>query len=369
MTNGYDDYIEKDSSIWSYPELSKAITEKDGSLRFGIVRSVQKNNFGTISYRVECWKDGTTVSVTCNSCVTRFGGAHNFEEYGIRPYYPKGVEMLIESGTQYDSYALKSGDNVLVAAMGGDWREGVIIGGVGHNGRASDLEAGQIAYRSCFNGLDTEIRDDGTYLMTWNGKAINDALLDVPPYVGVEPPAPVYDFFTAGSYMGFDTNGSFTVSDANGQLIKIKKSTGNISIASGLNRIEIGSSDIVGNDDSIGIQTSELSVTTTDVIDIFSLDSIAIQGFQEGSIKGIKVAMGNDVFELIAGLIELIDTIGELQVTSPVGPCNPLNSTLSWVKIELLKAKMSTLQGDLVDASNTLTSIVIDEDNLTGGLI
>jgi hypothetical protein len=363
------DYSTKDSSLWMVPELHDTRTRStkgSEAIMIGVVRSVVESDDGAPIFKVECWTGGTWQPLGC-LLMSRFGGVHNFEEYGIRPYYPKGLDILPESSVQYDATAFKAGDNVIVAPLDKDWRQGVILGGLNHPGRESTIAAGDIAYRSCYNGLDTTIKDDGTYLVTWNGKAINDVLLDIPP-TGIKPPEPTYDFFAAGSYFGIDTNGSFTVSDANGQLIKIKKSTGNISIVSGLNRIEIGSTDVVGNDDSIGIQTSQLNISTTDVVDIFSLDSLHMQGFQDVSIKGITVAIGNDVFELISGLIELLDEIGNVQVTSPVGPCNPLNTTPAWIKVELIKAKMSTLQGDLVDAENTLTSIVIDEDNLTGGL-
>jgi len=363
---GPGDYNVRDSSIHYDQDLHKDRLTGDPGIRVGIVRSNITDDDGLPLIEVECFKDGMMVMLTCQT-MTRFGGAHNFEEFGIQPYYPKGISLLPESAVQYDSFGLKNGDNVVVAAFEGDWRYGVILGGLSHGGRKSTLEPGTIAYRSCFNGLDTEIRDDGTWLITHNGKAANAVELELPP-IGKAPSAPVYNPLTAGSYMGFDVDGSWTVSDNQGQSIRIKKDVGNISIISGSNRIEIGSTDVVGNDDSIGIQTSQLSVSCSDVIDIFSLDTLHLQGLQEVSIKGLKVAIGNDVFELIAGLIKILDIIGSAQVSSPVGPCTPLNLTSAWVELEVIKAKMSTLQGDLVDADQTLTNIVLDPDKLTGSI-
>ena len=357
-------YNIKDSSVYYHPKDQKLNHRNDGSICVGIVRGTGVEDDGTIYYKVELFKEGSNSMVACQP-VSRFGSPHNYEEYSLRPYH-KNNDTIPESEAATLSYRFKAGECVIVAGLNGDWREAVILGCLSHPSRASNLEPGVSRYQSVFNGLETTIGDDGAYKVKWNGKPINDSLLDVPPEVsiGTPPPEPQYNLTSTGTFYGIDTNGSFTVSDDNGQLIKIKKSTGNISIVSGTNRIEIGASDISGMSDSITLKSGNL-IAGAQTIDMNALDTVKVSAISSVSIKALNIAIGNDVIELFDGLLQLIDTIGTITVTSPVGPCTPIKATPQWVKVEILKQQLGTLKGSVEDAENVNTAFVLDQDNFT----
>jgi hypothetical protein len=340
------DYIVRDSSVLPNYNTQAATIAQDTSIRIGIVREEKETKTGTI-YVVEVLMDGKTLLIGCVPLV-KFGGAHNFEEVKLRPWLTTAAGALSPAaGSQYKS---KSGDVVLVAYLNGKSREGVILGGLNHNSRKPILKKGTVAYLSEFNGLETSIMQDGSYKITFKGYApTNDAALKLPPSGADVPPA-IYNPLTGGSYYGFSNNGSFIASDGN-QFIKIHKNpvSGSIILKSGSSQIELGGNTAIG---AFSVKTGKAVMDISTTASIKSKLSLSLQSLQV-SVKATKVAIGNDQFELFDGLIKLIDALGTLVVTSPVGACTPLMAAPTWAAQVLpLKIKMMLVKGSLKDGDS-----------------
>lgn len=331
------DYSTPDSSIRWDPVSYKSHNHKDDSIRVGIVREMRTNKNGETRYIVEVHANGNQIPVSCK-LMTRFGGAYNYEEYRIRPWAKLAPSGLLPPTTA-STYDLRSGDTVIVAFINGKAKEGIILGGVDHASRSSNL-GDDIEYLSCFNGLETKIDSSGAYTVTFNGSPVNEALLDIPG----SPIAPaVSNPLTSGSFFKFDSDGSYTVSNGSDSSINITKGAfgGSMTIKSGNNTIELGgdpfASELNVSSDRINLKSSlETTVTATTKVDVETT---------EANIKAIRVSIGNDVIELVSGLIELIDGIGAVTVTSPVGTCTPIQSAPQWAAlVEPLKIKLQTLK-------------------------
>jgi hypothetical protein len=334
------DYIVRDSSLYQDPDVFSVYDRRDSAIRVGIVREERETSEGTTRYIVEVFIGGNQVPVSC-TLMTRFGGIFNYEEFRVRPWLKTSTGGMLPPSTA-SSYDLRSGDTVLVAFVDGKSREGVILGGIKHPGRDEQTSIGDIAYISVFNGLETKIENSGAYKVTFNGKPINDVLLDVP--IGQPLPAPQYNPLVAGSYFGFEDDGSFTASDGS-QMIKITKNpvSGSISIESGKNKMVFGGNPALGKTtletDTLIFKALSTSIGTTKD---FKLETLQL------SLKGAKIAIGNDAFELFDGLVQLIDALGSLVVTSPVGTCTPLQAAPTWAAQVLpLKLKIQTLKASL----------------------
>jgi hypothetical protein len=340
------DYIVRDSSILPNQHAFSAFMDRDTSIRIGIVREEKEVKAGNTVYMVEVLVDGKVVIVSCVNMV-RFGGAHNFEEYKLRPWLATAAGLL--SPAAGAEYKARSGDVVVVAYLNGKSREGVILGGLDHSSRKPVLKKGDIGYLSEFNGLETSIASDGSYKVTFKGYApINDPTLKIPP-TGIDVLPPVYNPLTGGSYYGFSSTGSFVVSDGS-QFMKIHKNkiTGSIILKSGSSQIELGGNPILG---AFQVTSNKVVIESTVATSIKSVD-LALQAVRV-SVKGIKIAIGNDQFELFDGLIKLIDALGSLVVTSPVGTCTPLKSAPTWAaKVLPLKIKLNLVKGSLKDADS-----------------
>ena len=340
------DYIVRDSSVLPNLRSHEAILEKDTSLRIGIVREEIETNTGLI-YNVEVMVDGKMVQVGCTT-TSRWGDAHNFEEFNRRPWLTTASGLLSPSAGA--KYSVRSGDVVLIAYLNGKSREGVILGGLNHSSRKTHLKKGVIGYLSEFNGLETSIVADGSYKVTFKGYTdANDAALKIPP-TGTDVPAPIYNPLTGGSYFGFTNTGSYVASDGS-QLIKINKDqvSGSIIIKSGSSYIELGGNQAIGN---FSVKSGKTTINSDTDISIKSTTSMALQSLQV-SLKGTQIAIGNDQFELFDGLIKLIDAIGTLIIMSPVGTCAPVSSAPTWAtNVVPLKLKLSAIKGAVKDANS-----------------
>lgn len=361
------DYTVRDSSVLPDTRSMKEFRQKDDSIRVGIVREEVETPQGT-RYIVEVLTGGKQVPVSC-TVMTRFGGAHNYEEFKPRSWlsgFPSGALLPASAG----KYAARSGDVVLVAYLDGKSREGVILGGITHGARKEKLAKGEIGYISEFNGLETQVREDGSYKVTFKGKPINAALLKIPP-TGINVPSPVYNPLITGSYFGFDANGSYVVSDGSDQFIKIFKSslTRATIIKSGGNMLELGGNLIKS---VTSMKTDEIVLEASLNASLKANNEVTLQGLQF-SAKALKFAIGNDQFELMDGLIQLVDAIGEVTVTSPVGTCTPIMASPQWAaKVLPLKIKMMLVKGSLKDAKSAEFSGEDDPaigDDVGGGSI
>jgi len=351
------DYIVRDSSLLPDMASVEVVYGSDSSIRTGIVREEHILKDGSIVYTVEVLVDGKQVPVSC-VVMTKFGGAHNFEEKTLRPWlngFPSGALSTASA----DKYKARSGDVVLVAYLNGQSREGVILGCISHPARKRKLKGKKIEYLSEFNGLETSITDNGSYKVTFKGyAATNDLALKVPPS-GSDIPPPVYDIAAGGSYYGFNNTGSFIASDGS-QFIKVYKNAtkGSIIIKSGSSLIELGGNRING---SLSVKSSKVVVEAENTVSIKAKKNLSLQSLKT-SVKGEQIAIGNDQFELFDGLIKLIDALGSLSVTSPVGTCTPLLSAPTWAaQVVPIKVKMSMIKGSLKDADSF--SLLGDEDS------
>lgn len=340
----YFDYAIKDSTHNKDADSWSLFNARDNAILIGIIREERETEEGETRYVVEVQRGGRQIPLSC-TWMTRFGGAHNFEEYRLRPWTRSPAIASNAGPNSASTLDLRAGDRVVVAPLDGQWREGIILGGVTHPARGESTERGTMAYHSSYQGLETKIDDDGTYTVTFNGKALNFLQLEIPP-TGSPVPAPEYNSQVAGSYFQFDNLGSYTVAVNESNLIKLKKQTGNIVIVSGDRRIEIGEADPFGLL-SAGISIkSDVIKAEADEITISSGKTL-IQGTDEATLAGTKVAIGNPAMELLDTISKLVDAIGKVTVTSPVGTCTPVMASPQWAEVLALKTLIDQSKGSI----------------------
>lgn len=215
--------IVKDSSIWCNAGAMQATFHQDTALYTGTVKDVKNDvESGEPRYLVEI--QGRNTPVACRM-MSRLGGLFNYEDVLLRGYDYKSPATV----------PAKTGDVVLVGMLGGQGREGVILGGLMHPGHKTSLkrENGP-EYRSEFNGVETYVNKDGEYSVTFKAQPTNLADLNKSPN-GILP-TPQYDTDVGGGFFKWDKTGSFTINDAakeKPQLMWIDKLNGNVQLASG----------------------------------------------------------------------------------------------------------------------------------------
>jgi len=340
------DYIVQDSSLFKDDESYKVKDFKDNSIRVGIVRSsIEVDEIGT-KYLVEVYVDGNQVPCSCVP-LSRFNSPYNFEEIRLKPWLRgSAASGRLDPGTA-SVYNLRDGETVVVAFLDGTAREGVILGSIKHPVRDTVTEEETLAYHSVYNGVETTIDTEGAYKVTFQGSPLNDAE-EVAP--GTQEPTEVeYDEDIAGSFYSFDTTGSFTIDCGNDEgpnSIKILKDPGggSLIIESGANIINIAGSSSEGE---LSVTTGILSIETSE-ISMVAEKTFKVEATQDVSIKGLTVALGNDTIELVDGLLQIIDAIGQITVTSPVGTCTPIMASPQWGSgVVPLITQLNTLKGSL----------------------
>lgn len=346
------DYNVKDSSLYHEPQLHSARTQKYNSIYIGMIRAVITGNFENIMYDVEVDYNGTTTVVRC-AHMNRFYGIANYEEFNLKPHLVEKTQTN-DTRTHLEGFDIKDGDVVVVSFLNGNPRNGVILGTLKHAKRPTALKESEISYLSEFNGLETKVKNDGTYKVTWKSK----------PTVGPSPLfIKTYDVTKGGSYYGFDTNGSFYVTDdafLNKQFLTIKKDKNSICIVSGSNRIEIGKTDLAGSD-SIGLKT-KVFISQANEFHLTSSTTVKVKS-DNIQLKAKNVAIGNDQVELISSIIDLIKELGNVIVTSPYGTCSPISTSPNWPKIQQLQELIKTLTIKITDPKELGSSS--DTDNFT----
>lgn len=266
-----NDYIVRDSSIWQNDESYALENKSDASLKIGVVRDTVVTKNDEISYIVEVWLGGKNTPIQC-ARTSRFGGIYNYEEFthrGFKPDDTMGSDGLID---------FKQGDLVLVAYLFGDSREGIIVGGINHPGRARVFdEKSGIVYESEFNGINKSITKDGEYRTTFKGLQTNITELDRPAN-GKPFPAPAYDKEVGTTYTLFDKTGSYTINDnatSDPQTIFVNKPDGQIVITSGKTNLVIdkeseqyyftNKTTTFDSADSWNLNTKETNITSNDI--------------------------------------------------------------------------------------------------------
>ena len=303
-------YTVKDSSIWKNSNSYAAYYSQNNRILMGTVREeIYEQLTGQIKYIVEAQDQGALVPVACINGV-RFGGIYNYEEY-TRKISPKDGKV-----SSYTT-GLMPGDQVVVACINGDTREGVIICSIKHYGRKpvidfdKDNTTGQFLnrkasvdatkYASEFNGVETLINANGEYRVTFKGQPTNLSKLD--NLNDKELERPKYDTDIGSSYYEFDKTGSYTVTDNSKQepqYIKIDKAGGKLIIVSGKTSLVINKKDqsyaiknkimITNSENEWNLNTKKTSIKSTDLTSIESKD-IKTKG--KLAQKGDVEIMGN----------------------------------------------------------------------------
>lgn len=330
------DYIVKDSAVHPNTKHLASYDDRDSTIKMGIVREVYQATTSEIKYVVEARHKGNVVPIVC-SVMTRWGGVQNYEEYGLRTY--NGSPTTDQALSSDGSYQTRVGDVVLVACINGNYREGVILGGIRHPGRKSKLTTADIEYLSEFNGIETKITKSGSYRRT-NNATISAALDTAIPGAPIMPA--VGNPTVGGTYYELGDDGSWTVSDGLLQTIKIDKSGSTTTITAGKCTVVL---DATGG--STTIDAPKIIVNSLVQTDI-TTKVLNMEAMFSAKLKAKQIAIGNETFELLQGLINLIDGLGSLVVTSPSGPCNPLNAAPTWLaNIEAIKARIQMIKGSL----------------------
>lgn len=93
--------------------------------------------------------------------------------------------------------------------------------------------------------------------------------------------------------------------------------------------------------------TMKISATSNYTLSSPSIKISASNSFSLSSsktkIESQKLYIGNSVFEILRGLIEIIDSIGTLSPPYHYGPIPPLRTSPTWAKLETIKAKIKSL--------------------------
>ena len=327
--------IIRDSSL-HYNITQRSVNQFSGDIAVGIVRSAEYNpDIDTVFYLVEVTHSGVSYVLNCRQ-MAKFGDVYNYEEWGLRNIHLPTVNKTPTT------YANRVGEIVVVANIGGNPNDGVIVGSLRHPARKAKLTENNVAYASEFNGLETTIDKDGAYKLKFQGTPTTVASLKSAVSSGKIPDAK-YDTTTGGSYLSFDKEGSFEVNDSHSkpQSLKIDKSGGKITIVSGDVKVTLSKSD--------GSYSIDSKITTLKAANKFTLStkSAAIEASQEIKIKSAKVAIGSGSVELIDSIVKLVDAIGALVVSSPVGPCSPVKSAPTWAQLEQIKTQLSSIKGSL----------------------
>ena len=334
-----DLYSTPDSSLGMDARAMNSYYGGDYNIRIGIVREIvipenPNGEKGDCLFIVDVRYRGRETTLECQQTY-RFNSPHNFEEYSLRNWLKTSPDLLTpDSAGLYD---YRAGEVVVVAALEGDYSQGVILASMRHPTRPRYTPVdGTIAYASRFNGLETEIKDDGAYKVTWRGAPTNTALLDLPPSPSQIPP-PTFDDKIGGTFYGIDNTGSFWLSDNNSQYLYMNKDEEN------------GKTQLISTDTSLTIDKENFTaISKNTAIDgekttIKAKEAINLDA-KEVSLKG-KISIGNDSVELLTVLAEFITELGNVVVNSPVGTCTPVNSSPNWAAIEQFKSKIEQITG------------------------
>lgn len=329
--------IVADSSIWQSSQSLSSWMTKRLDLRTGMVRSYKFDEVRKETiYVVEVFADSVKIPIFCIRA-NRIGGIFNYEEQTYRPY------VQGKSETDGGAYSLKTGDFVLVAYLGGDEREGVIVCSLKHPGRQDVLrqDKDDVAYLSVFNGVKTTIDKDGQFRQTFLGQPTNIKVLTEPPK-DTPIPEPTYDDAVGTSYYEWDKTGSYTLTDNAKQKpikLKIDKPNGKFLLDVGASHLYIDKNkDLIDfknvdttwvSDTSWSLKTKTMNVDAASEINAKSA-KINTEGewAQKGNVKitgntEISGDLKNQGQALLAGganplIYDIVLTIGTGNLGAPV---------------------------------------------------
>lgn len=327
--------IIKDSSIWRDDESFSLHNHSDAQIRIGVViKPINEEGSNELRYLVEVYRLNSKLIINCKM-LRRFGGAYNYEDFISRGY------NLDENKLEDAAFETKAGDVVVVAFLNGRARDGIILGGLNHPARKTNILAKEgPQYKSEFNGIEKHINKDGEYKVTFKGQPTNLSKLDEFPSSKLLEPT--YDKEKGTSYYKFSKDGSFEISDnatKDTQSLKIDKTNGTIEILGGKISLKLTKST-----ELVTLKNKETLVNTENKITV-NTKTTQINSTEKAHIKSPKIAIGKEGVELLDQLAKLIDALGKVMPISPVGPCTPLMSTGQWSQVEQIKAKIKEITG------------------------
>ena len=338
----------------------------DMAIRVGTVQRIVSNeNNDENRYVVEVEDDGQRKVILCIRGFSKFGGRFNFEEYLSQGY----TRTKADNPSVGIDRSILAGDMAIIAYVNGDAREGIILGFINHPGRnEAILQDGLTTkaegivdvnvtggnseetptYISEFNGVETVINRLGEYKVTFKGQPTNLKQL-ADPVTGKAIVDPVYETVKGSSYFQFEQDGSYTLSDNNGeneQKLKIDKTNKKIVLTGGKTILEIDTA-------------SEKYSITNKITDIKSATQfdIAVGGNMKIKMTSGKIGIGIEGAELLAQvsdhLQELIDTLKALQQETHIGnlgypsgvPLNVAKYVAAEGKATATKSKIDSIKG------------------------
>lgn len=329
--------IVKDSTVWRSSNHFSAVEDKDPYIRLGIVKKVYRDeDTSDLRYLVEMRDKNDAIPVNCRM-MRRFGGVYNYEDVVLHGY------KFDDKPDPVQAFDAKAGDVVLMALLGGEAREGIIIGGVTHPARKCtiDITKGP-QYKSEFNGVETVINQDGEYIVTFKAIPTNAKKLDDKPAAKI--PAPTYDDKVGTSYFMFDKTGSYEVSDKdkNGiQNMRIDKPKGTFTVNSGKIKLTM-----TKKEEKVELKCKLLDIISDDKITAKTKE-FKMEASTSTKINSPKVAIGKEGIELLDQLFQLVEMLGKVTPISPVGPCTALLATPQWSGVTGVQSKIKEITGSL----------------------
>lgn len=329
--------IVKDSSIWNNSDAFAAVEKKDPYLRIGIVKKVYREaRTSDIKYLVEVQSKNDSIEVNAR-LLRKFGGVYNYED-------------VVDHGYKFDdkpdptrNFEAKAGDAVLVAFLGGQAREAIILGGLIHPARKSTLDITKgPQYQSEFNGIETRINENGEYTMTFKAVPTNAKKLDETPQNAIA--APTYDDKIGGSFFQFDKTGSIEINDKdkNGiQNMRIDKPKGTITVNSGKIKLTL-----TKKDEKVELKCKLLDIVSDDKITVKTKE-FKMEASTSTKINSPKVAIGKEGIELLDQLFQMIEALAKVIPISPVGPCSAIGSSPQWPGVVEVQSKIKEITGSL----------------------
>lgn len=333
----YDPFgIIKDSSIWFNPVDQRAAEKRDPYVRIGMVKKGFQDKDGNYRYYVELKDKSDNIIANCK-LVRRLGGIWNYEDVVHKGY------NYFDSKPDLTGFDVRAGEMVLVVYLGGESREGIILGSLSHPGRKPELKMNDgPQIKSEFNGIETFINKDGEYLLTFKGQPTNLSALDSPP--SGQLPKAEYDKKIGSTFMKFDKTGGWELNDnseEDKQSIKIDKATGAMTFTAGKVTVVLNK-----KEENITVTSKMLTITVKDKVAITAKD-LNVKASGTVKISSPKIAIGTDGIELFEQLLKLIEELGKVKPISPVGPCTPLMATPEWPMVEAIKTKLGQIKGSL----------------------
>jgi hypothetical protein len=345
------DHVIKDSSLWESAKYTEISRVGDTYIKIGVVREAvvvqdpDKKDVKTVKYMVDVWSTGQYIVMSCIMAISS-GGIFNYEEYTLQGFN-KTNNKSNEGGN-----VVKPGDNVVVASLNGNSREGVILGFVRHPAKAvtfKDIDINKTQrYIKEFNGLEEYIDDKGQYIQTFKGSPTNVSDLNK-EVTGSKLPDPKYDYSKGGSFYKWMQDGSFLLTDnANttahediisrssnstqatdgiSQSLYVNKSGKKIVITSGTVKVTL---DKTSKQFNVDCEDSTITAKTSITVDA---------GNCKMTMKGGKVAIHGASDEVLSLISEALQ---ELSTTTAAGFGAPLSSV---AKFAAIKKRLDAIKG------------------------